>query len=407
MIRERLADMFRKGRKDKGSMLLSTLVLIVMLTGVAHSMASSTHRTIQNAGDSRELIESGQLVDQALQDASFTLNNTPDGPFPTLAAPRTGTTAQGTWAWHASPVVDGLTGRTTTITATGTYQGVKKTFSVNAGAPRVGGFQVSPSGHLSYELSPKTAFGHVLLGSSVTAQNGLGTGGADTFLQGALGLTGAGPLTTTTYPGLPSQKIITHMLYGAATNPISVADAVRVPAGVFLDSKLISDNMSRCGTTPKYWKASEHGNVLVANGNVGCYAEMIFDVPTTIVGAGAFNAFVSGQVTFKADVTVPDGSALNIYTNAVAVDFFTEDAHDTSLDVTNTFIYAPKAECRTQPFRSTLKPLSFSGSIACGKDVAVAGKFIGKAPVNPLGAEIYENNIWYLTDYQQESGTRG
>jgi hypothetical protein len=407
MIRERLAGMFRKGRKDKGSILLSTMLLILMLGSVGTAMSASTTRTIQNADASREFTESGQLADQGLQDAAFLLNNTPDGPFPTQTSPRTGTTERGTWSWYAQPVVDAPTGKTTTIVSTGDFQGVKKTFTIKAGAPRVGGFKRATDGQLSYELSPATAFGHVLLAPTVTVQNGIGSGAATTFLKGAIGVIGAGPVKTDTYPGLPSQKDVSYLLYGSGTGGLSLPNATRVPAGVFLDPKFVTENMARCGTVANNWTASQNGGILVANDNTACYASMTFDVPTVITGAGAFNAFVSGNVSFEADVKVPDGTALNIYTNGSTVDFWSERTTDTSLDVTNTFIYAPQADCRTQPFRSTLKALEFSGAIACGKSVAVAGKFTGKAPVKPLGADVYENNIWYLTDYQQASGTRG
>lgn len=408
MIRERFAGIFRKGRKDKGSILVSALLLIVMLSGVAYAMTASTSRTIKNADSSRQFTESGQLADKALQDAAFILNSTPAGPFPTAASPKNGTTERGTWSWYADPVSDLPTGKSTTVYASGAHQGVSKTFTVKAGAPRVGGFKKDTSGHLSYELSPATAFGHVLLGPSVTVQNGIGSGAATTFLKGTLGLIGtAATVNTDTFPGLTSVKDVDYLLYGSGTNALNLPDAVRVPAGMFLDQKFIADNMSRCGTAVNDWKSSVNGGVLVANNNTACYSSMTFDIPTVIVGAGAFNAFVSGNVSFDADVNVPAGAALNIYTNGATVDFWTERSKDTSLDVTNTFIYAPLADCRTQPFRSTLKALEFSGSIACGKSVAVAGKFTGAAPVKPLGAEIYENNIWYLTDYQQESGTRG
>jgi hypothetical protein len=407
MIRERLAGMFRKGRKDKGSILLSTLLLIVMLSGVALAMSGSTSRTIQNANASRGFTESGQLADQALQDAAFVLNNTPNGPFPTKTSPRTGTSDRGSWSWYAEPVVNAPAGKTTTIVATGNNNGVQKTFTFKAGAPTVGGFKKESSGQLSYELSPATAFGHVLLAPSITVQNGIGSGAASTFLKGTIGVIGAGPVKTDTFPGLPSQKDVNYLLYGAGTNSLNLPNATRVPAGVFLDPKFVTENMARCGTTPNAWTASQNGGILVANDNTACYSSMAFDVPTVIVGAGAFNAFVAGNVSFEADVTVPDGTALNIYANGGVVNFWSERSKDSSLDVTNTFIYAPQADCRTQPFRSTLKALDFSGAIACGKSVAVAGKFTGKTPVKPLGADVYENNIWYLTDYQQASGTRG
>jgi hypothetical protein len=87
------------------------------------------------------------------------------------------------------------------------------------------------------------------------------------------------------------------------------------------------------------------------------------------------------------------------------VNFKTTLVSGTSMVLGNTFIFAPKGACATVPFRDATKGLALVGSLACDT-VNVAGKFDWKAPVSPLGSELYDREIWFLTDYHQPAGRR-
>lgn len=391
--------------RDRGSVILTSMLLMLMCSIAVIAIVAGAARATTAAAQSRDLIEANQLADKGMADGVDGFTQAPAGPFPTQSSPKTATDGQGTWSWYADPVTAGPVGQQSTVHSTGQFLHATKTVAANVGSLQVGGFKVGSDGNVGYELSPATAFRHVVFGPQIQVQNGINAGPADQFITGPIGVTGA-TLNLAPYPTLASNADTSAVyLYGSGSNAVALNGAVRVPAGAFLDPKFVSDNLARC-TTGGNWVASQNGGLLVANGNTGCYTSMVFDVPTTVTGAGAAQAFVSGNVTFQAPVTVPAGTALNIYTNGSTVEFDTEMSPTPTLTVQNTFIYAPNANCRTQPFRSTISPLDFTGSLACGAQVQVAGKLAAKAPVNPLGSDLYGNTVWFQYAYKPQGGQR-
>lgn len=401
-------------RKQKGFAMAFVLIMLILLSGLTYMSAATTGRTIKTAVFSRDFVESGQLADAAVQDAVYQLNEGNPSSLPTSASPKTGSNSTGTWSWYADPITAGLGGgRATTIHATGTFRNVTRSVTAGANSLNVGGFKVMADKQIQYEAGPAGAFSHTLLGRSIKAQNGAGVGSATPFLTGVVGVNGPGPLDLSTYSGLSSPlNVSAYLLYGGQAANLNVPSAIKIPAGIGLDSAFINDNLSRCGgAAPADWVSSRSGGILVANDNVACYASMLFDVPTTIVGTGAFNAFVTGAVTFnesaKASTT---GTALNIYTNG-NVTFNTTQPTGAPMEVRNTFVFAPKGACTTNPFRDSTKSLTFSGSLACDS-INASGQFTGTPAVNPLGNDktkdgsLYSREIWTLVDYKQPAGSR-
>ena len=397
--------LFRKGKKDEGYALLATIILMSLLVGAAYMALGATTATIKNAGLSRSHIDSGQLADLAVQDALYRLNEGSNSGLPTtLATAVKGTANGGTWRWYVAPITNANAGKATTIYAEGTHGTSTRRVEIKAGAPRVGGFTAVNGMDVQYELSPTTAWAHLAVGRDITIQNGAGVGAADTFAKGIIGVL-ADKADVSAKSGEPSKTAVTYNLYGRDAAKLNVPNPVKAPLGLTLDQKFVTENMSRCGTGGEDWLASRNGGILVADNNVGCYASMTFDVPTTIRGTGSYSAFVKGNVAFAEGLTVANTGALNIYTNG-DVAFNTQATATTVMDLKNTYIYAPAGTCETKPFRSTTKTLTLTGALACNK-ISVAGTFTHKAPIGVLGAETYMNDVWYLTDYQQPSGSRG
>jgi type II secretory pathway pseudopilin PulG len=416
-------------KKQKGFALSAVMVLFIMLGGITYMGAATAGRTIQTAVSARDFTESGLLADFAVQDAVYLLNEkaavNPGYVLPTKASPRTGTSTTGSWQWYVERPADAIAapgdplsdvvaddapggGRRTVIRASGTFRGDTRNVTAAAGSTDVGGFKVLADKTISYEQGPAAAWSNAVQGRSVKVQNGAGLGAGTTFITGNVALTGAGPLDLTTYPGMnskvsPATKLA---LYGAQAAKLTTPGAMKIPAGILPDSRFVTDNIARCGGgAPEDWVASRVGGILVANNNTACYNSMTFDVPVTVTGTGAFNAFVKNAVNFE-DTVTPSSSttALNIYTNG-AVNFKTTLVGGTSMTLGNTFIFAPQGACTTVPFRDVTKGLTLTGSLACDT-VSVAGKFDWKAPVNPLGSELYDREIWFLTDYHQPAGRR-
>lgn len=419
-LSERLEN---KSRRDRGFILLSTMVVFVAVSGSVAGLLGAAQATINNSTLSREFIQAGQLTDLAVQDALYQLNQNPayalnpqGTGFASISTPKNsaGTSNGGQWKWQMQFTTVPGGWPELQVTADGTFNKTSRHASTIAAALTVGSYKVGGDNQLSYEVSPRTAFQHVLFGRQVTAQNGAGVGPGSTFLQGNVGITGA-TAAFDQASGLLSQNKGLFRLYGSSAAASTIPDVPKssvkkAPVGLFLDKTFIVDNISRCGgTVAEAWVSSKNGGKLKASsateGNAGCYSSMTFDVPTIVEGTGSFNAFVSGGVKFNESVSMATGAALNIYTNG-NVDFNTEQASSTSMDIANTFIYAPQGACNTVPFRSASKNLNFIGSIACDT-INVAGKFNTTPEINPLGSEVYGSNIWYLTDYQQPSGSRG
>lgn len=414
-------------RRARGFALPFVLVLFIMLSGITYMSAQNTGRTIKTAVMSRDFIQAGQMADYAVQDALYRLNE-PDGTaLPFAGAPRTGATASGDWQWYADTITAAVqhrnpltgvlgddlnAGRITTIHAKGTFRGVNREVTATARSLKVGGFKVGTDQQLIYEAGPAAAFSHTILGRTVQVQNGTGVGAATPFLTGPIGVNGPGPLDLKNYPGLDSPAKSTYLLYGGQAANLNVPEAVKLSAAIGLDASFVTENASRCGgAAPAAWVASRSGGVLVADNNVACYASMLFDVPTTIVGAGAFNAFVTGNIVFNEPAkAAASGTGLNIYTNG-SVTFNTTAVTGAPMELKNTFIYAPKGACKTSPFRDLTKGLTFTGSLACDT-VAVAGQFADAPAVNPLGNDatkdkaLYNREIWFTAGYKQPSGTR-
>ncbi|HEX9086115.1 MAG TPA: hypothetical protein VF867_01150 [Arthrobacter sp.] len=401
------------GRNQKGFAIAFAMVMFLLLAGLTYMSTATTGRTIKTAAMSRDFVESGQLADIAIQDAVYQLNEAAAS-FPTAGTVKSGSTPQGTWTWYLDGnITPGLGGgRTAVIRATGKFRNVTRNVTATAGSLNVGGFKVMPDNQLQYEESPAAAFTHTVLGRSVKVQNGAGVGGATPFLKGTVGVNGPGPLDLANYGGTTSPSTAAYLLYGGQAANLNVDGATKIPAGIGLDGKFVTDNLVRCGgAAPAPWTASRSGGVINANDNVGCYSSMTFDVPTTIIGGGAFNAFVTGPVVFNDSAQAATaGTALNIYTSG-AVTFNTTLASAGPMTLNNTFIFAPAGACTTSPFRDPVKGLTFTGSLACDT-VNVAGSFAGAVPVNPLGNDatkdvaLYSREIWFLTDYKQPAGKR-
>lgn len=420
---ERLRTMRQKGARDRGVIMISTLVLLVLVSGTIYAMVSTTGRSIMSSTLNRDFGQAGQLADRAVQEAIFQLNEKPGATKPTASSRAYSTKdADGDgikdWNWYLEPMTTAGP-KSTVIHAEGTYRGTTRKVEVKAGSLLVGGFTSQASDQLTYEVSPEAAFRHVALGRFITMQNGIGISAGTKFVDGRVGVLKNAPVMALA-PGTTAQNGATYLLYGTEASRAVISPSSRIPAGLKLDSKFIDDNINRCGgATLDPWIASEHGGVLVANGNTGCYSTMTFDVPTTILGSGAFNAFVNGATTIKANITGASTAGLNLYTKG-GVDFRTEDATGTSLTVNNTFIYAPNGTCRTVvngdagKFRSGSKSLTFTGSMACDT-VKTAGRFTAREPIGPLGGtsaaikpgDTYNSEVWYLIDYKQPSGRRG
>lgn len=400
-------------RKEKGFALAFVMVLFILLSGLTYMSTATTGRTIKTAVMSRDFVESGQLADVAVQDAIYQLNEGAALPLPLAAAPKTGSNSTGNWTWYADPVSPGPGGgRQTVIHATGKFRSVTRSVTASATSLNVGGFKIMPDKQIQYEEGPAAAFTHAVMGRTVKVQNGAGVGAGTPFLTGPVGVNGPGPLDLANYPGMTSPANVSYLLYGGQAANLTVDGATKIPAGIGLDAQFVNDNLARCGgAAPADWVASRSGGILVANDNVACYASMLFDVPTTVVGAGAFNAFVTGPVTFNDSAKASAaGTALNIYANG-AVTFNTTMVSGAPMEVRNTFIFAPKGACNTVPFRDATKGLTFSGSLACDT-VSVAGQFTGTPAVNPLGNDpakdtaLYSREIWALVNYKQPAGTR-
>ncbi|MCU6480146.1 hypothetical protein [Arthrobacter sp. A2-55] len=407
----------RAGLRDRGFVLITTLLVLVLLSGTVYAMLASTARTTQSATTARDFGQSGKLADVAIQDAVYQLNENGKKPGASFTSPYQD--KSGGWEWSIGAAT-GIGARTATITAAGTFRGTTRKVSAEVGSLVVGGYTAGTN-EVVYELSPETAFSHVAIGENITMQNGAGVGAATKFVTGRVGVLKNAPVMTPA-AGTSSIDDGRYMLYGKDASQALQNNAVQVPVGLRLDARFVTDNADRCvGVSPVPWVASENGGRLVANDNTGCYSTMNFDVPTIIQGSGAFNAFATGQVTISANITAPPSTGLNIYASG-NVSFDVDKATTSSLTVNNTFIYAPNGTCKTlvtgQPaeFRSTTKSLDFTGSLACNT-ILVAGKFAPATPINPLGSKrnaagtllpgLYNSEIWYLADYTQPAGIRG
>lgn len=389
----------RPGIRDRGFVLITALLLMMLVASASLVVMHSSARSTANAINARDFVQSGQMADSAIQSAVYQLNNNQSAVIPTTqSAAVTGSSNGGNWAWWTDPEKPDYT---RAIHATGTFRTVVRRVDATVGRLAVGGYTtrtVGSSQEIDYKVAPTSAFNHSIMSPTITVQDG--TGSPANFLTGTVGVLNSPPIITTNTGGAPAVSA-SYKLYGSGAAKTQLSPSLTVPVGLQLDSKYVTDNLYACQGTAVDWVASKNGAVLQANGNTGCFRSMTFDVPTRIDGSGAFNAFVSGDVTFNDNVQT-SGNALNVYT-AGSVAFDTEKVSSASLNLQHIFIYAPNGTCKTNPQRSLTRSFTFTGSLACNA-VNVAGTINGDTPVGALGNDTFSSNIWYLANYQQPSG---
>ncbi|MEH0110704.1 hypothetical protein V6N00_13420 [Tersicoccus sp. MR15.9] len=442
-MRTVLQDAVARGRRDRGFALVSAMLVALLLSGAIFLMTATAGRATVTATATSNFTISGQLADVAVQDATYQVNEGNLAALPTspgtarVAATDKDGDGVKDWSWWVDAPTTVAGRMQTVIHAEGHYRGTTRRATAKAQSLIVGGFTATSGQQITYELSPYSAFGHTVLARDTTLTDGINvdTTSGQPFLSGNIGVLGTAP-TITTSTGATVNNPITYMLYGANTASLPLTPATRVPAGLQLDAKFVTENADWCsgkyGTVDngETWVASKHGGILVANGNAGCYKSMVFDVPTTISGSGAFNAFVTGTVTISASISASTDpvspSGLNIYAGGNQVSFNLAAATESTVTVQNTFIYAPTAACTTDTgtsgvHRSSTVGFDFTGSLACAS-VNVAGKLTGTTPVGALGGDndsvtaaqggtvldqnTYNARVWYLVDYDQPSGSR-
>lgn len=398
-----LTVLYRRATRDTGSILASVLVLLLALSGLSYVMLATTGRHIQSASLSQDLLMAGQSADYAVQDAMATLNDATASKTPRATVPTSGAKDMGdgnSWEWKRTG---------DKILASGHFKDTTRAVEATVGSINVKGYKVQ-DGSVTYILAMEEVFSHRISGSDVKVTAGYGISSGD-LVKGDIGvLSGTavvdrGPLSSAAFNG-------TARLYGAGT-ALTAADGKtrKTNVGAALDSDYATRNLATCNTL-QAWKASDHGGQLnagslAAGNNAGCYSSMNFDVPTNIIGNGAFHAFVKGGVVISADIT---GAALNIFTDG-DVKMDVAAAAGARLTVADTFIHAAKGTCTAA--KHSTKRLEFTGSIACNK-VDVSGRFndpsegpfIPGTDVAQAAGTAPERMVWTLDEYQQPSGFR-
>lgn len=400
-----LTALRRRSAQQNGFALVSVILLMIIMMGISYAMVSTSGRHTKSASLSRDFVLAGQMADYAVQDALAGINAATASKNVT-APPSSGAMAEdpsgesnGSWKWKR-------TGNT--VVATGTFHGTTRAVEAKVGPVDVTGYSAK-DGAVTYVLAMDSVFANTITGSDVTVRTGYGVGSGKLISGDISVLSGTAvierdKLSSATFDG-------TANLYGSGSSLESMDGTPRRRnVAVSLDQGFATKNLNTCGPT-QAWKASDHGGRLNAGSlaggnNMGCYTSMDFDVPTNIIGNGAFQAFVKGDVKIRANIS---GAALNIFTDG-SVSMAAESASGSTLSVKNTFLYAPRGEC-TAP-RHTTKSLEFTGSIACTK-VDVAGRFGTPAagPFLPDASDAApgtspERTIWALDEYQQPTGFR-
>lgn len=400
-----LTALRRRGRRENGFALVSVILLMIIMMGISYAMMSTSSRHTKAASLSRDFVLAGQMADYAVQDALAGINAATASKT-VKSAPSSGTMPEdpasddgGTWKWER-------TGNT--VVATGSYHGTTRAVEAKLGQVDVTGYSAN-DGQVTYVLSMDKVFASTVTGSDVTVRSGYGVGsgkliGGDISVLSGKAVIERDSMSSATFDG-------TANLYGNGST-LESKDGTQLHRNVTvsLDQSFATKNLNTCGPTQE-WKASDHGGRLNAGSlaggnNMGCYTSMDFDVPTNILGNGAFQAFVKGDVKISADIT---GAALNIFTDG-SVAMKPESAAGSKLAVKNTFLYAPRGECTAA--RHSTKSLEFTGSIACAK-VDVAGRFgtPSAGPFLPDASDMApgtapERTIWSLDEYQQPTGFR-
>lgn len=391
-----------RSRRDNGFALVSVILLMFIMMGISYAMISTSSRHTKAASISRDFVLAGQMADYAVQDAMAGINAATASKTVT-SAPSSGAMAAdpaggaGTWKWKRNGE---------TVVATGSYNGTTRAVEAKVGQVDVSGYSAK-GGDVTYVLSMESVFANTIAGSDVTVRSGYGVGSGKLISGDIAVLSGSAvierdKLSSATFDG-------TANLYGTdSTLESKDGRSLRRNVTVALDKSFATKNLNTCGPS-QAWKASDHAGRLNAGSlaggnNMGCYTSMDFDVPTNIIGNGAFQAFVKGNVKISANIS---GAALNIFTDG-NVSMKPELASGSKLSVKNTFLYAPRGECTAE--RHSTKSLEFTGSIACSK-VNVAGRF-GTPSAGPFlpdaldPGSVPERTIWSLDEYQQPTGFR-
>lgn len=388
-------------RRDKGSAIAGAMAMMLLLSMISLAMMSTAGRSIQSSTLSDDFIHAGQMADYAVQDAIGTLNAATAGAV-TSPAPTTGSKTMddgSKWSWKRNGE---------TLVAKGTFRDTTRAVEAKLGTVNVRGYQAKDR-KVSYIMTMQDALSHTIIGNDITVSAGQGASG--NIVTGSVGVM-AGTAKILKSDLSPADRTGAALLYGAGAGITSEGGTSRqVNASVVFDTAYATRNLDSCNTSVA-WVASDHdgrlnAGSLGAGNNAGCYASMVFDVPTTITGSGAYHAFVKGNITVKANIS---GAALNLFTDG-NVTFDVASASGSTLNVGKTFVHAPRGTCTAA--KHSTKTLAFDGSLACSK-VEVAGKFskpsegpyLPKPDVVQPAAANQDRVVWTLDEYQQPSGYR-
>jgi len=403
MIRRRFR---RLSRRDRGFVLITFIGLLVLITATSSITFATAHRANSQSQQSRGFMQSGQALDEAVQGALFDLNerqNTFGSGYPTEARPRAipGTSAR----WWMNAPSTGASMRASQLHVSGDFIDAKREVVIDLYRANVGSVsQAAANGAISYSLAPTSAWSHALVaeGMQLYGPAGASAGGV---VSGSIATLGSSIQTaasrTTATPIAPTGGYVRYGKAGASWDASSYARSVDIPAAFTLDTDYATQALDQCASNLGAWKASENGGMLYADGNLGCYSSMNFDVNTTIRGAGVATALVSGPVTFGANVATAATAQFNVIATGAsgAVTF-----PGTANRLVAAHVYAPQRTCATT---DAAAKLAFTGSMVC-KQANITGTLTWKAPLANSGVFAgdgsYDRTVWYLGPYAQTSG---
>lgn len=402
MTRHDFLRRLRRVTKPSGYVLMAFLGILVLLAATSATLVASAVTSNRSSVSSRTFIQSGQALDEAISQAIYDLNqggtDPLDGTYPTQASPSGLDVSHGKWTWWLDAPTVGQAGLTTKLHVTGKVLTATRSATINLYSASVSSVsQKSDTGAISYSVAPKTAWTHAIAGRSISVTGLPGTT-ASTTIDGAVGLYG-NSYRASDFAGNPANATDGVYRYGPDAKSVNF-DAYDRPLDVAtdftLDKGFAQQQLDQCQTSTASWTASEHGGRLYANGNLGCYSTMTFDVPTTIVGSGTFTAIVSGDVNIASSISASAGQ-LNLLAagDSGRVQF-------TGNPAVHAFIFAPGRTCSTQSGTY----LTYTGSIVCDT-VTATGRFTGETPQHDdsfTNTGLYNRTIWYLGTHDQTSG---
>ena len=404
MLKAQFRRRFRTA--DRGIVLVAFIGLLVLMTATSAIFFASAKRANNTSQQSRGFMQSGQMLDEAVQGALFDLNENQasfSAGFPQETAPRAVPGSTATW-WMDAPT-PGSAMAASKLHVSGTFIDAKRQVSIDLYRAQVGSVtQGTDDGAISYSLAPVAAWSHALVAQGMTLHGATGSTSTD-VVTGSIGTTGNAIATATTRTNAaPIEPSGGYTRYGKSGSDWDASTYPRprdVAAAFTLDTNFATQVLDQCTTSLGAWKASENGGSLYADGNLGCYSSMDFDVNTTIRGAGVASAIVSGPVTFNANVAAATTAQLNIIATGTTGDI---TFPGTANRLVNAFIYAPDRTCATT---SDASRLAFTGSMVC-KQANLTGSLTWKAPLadsgNFVGANTYNRTVWFLGPYAQTSG---